>query len=75
MKSFPNKKLKIYHLTGKFLFLLAKDSLLVKNSANEPLDLGHVPELSNMMTLQITIWIQVWGYIEKERQKANFISV
>ena len=47
----------------------------MKNSANEPLDLGHVPELSNMMTLQNTIWIQVWVYIEKERQKANFISV
>ena len=47
----------------------------MKNSANEPLDLGHIPEISNMMTLQIMIWIQVWGYIEKERQKANFISV
>ena len=65
----------MYPLTGKFLFLLARDCLLVKNSANEPLDLGNLLELSNMMTLQITIWMQVWDYVEKERQKANFISV
>ena len=65
----------MYPLTGKFLFLLARDCLFVKNSANEPLDLGNLLELSNMMTLQITIWMQVWDYVEKERQKANFISV